>query len=145
MAYNFQKTYSVKKPVRSFRDLEVYQKTLEASVIVVKDISDALSKLKCPFADELVKCSLALPVALSSAHSTRFGNHENSINMLERIMVGCNKMVVYLEQAKGIYGDKINGELVDDLIRRYADVRMKIFRLEKSWQKWYEPASPSRH
>lgn len=138
--YNSQKTYSVKKPVRSFRDLEVYQKTLEASVIVVKDVSAGLAKVKCPFAEELVKCALALPVALSSAHSTRFGNHENSIGMLERILVACNKMVVYLEQAKGIYGDKIDTELVDDLIRRYSDVRTKIFRLEKSWQKWYEPS-----
>ncbi|MEK7564942.1 MAG: hypothetical protein AAB501_01750 [Patescibacteria group bacterium] len=142
--YNSQKTYSVKKPVRSFRDLEVYQKTLEASVIVVKDISAGLAKIKCPFVEELVKCALGLPMALASAHSTRFGNHENSISMLERILVGCNKMVVYLEQAKGIYGDKIDVELVDDLVRRYSEARMKIFRLEKSWQKWYEPSQSRR-
>ncbi len=137
--YNRSQKFTVKKPVRSFRDLEVYQKTLEASVIVVKDVSAGLAKVKCPFADELTKCALALPLAMASAHSTRFGNHENSINMLERIMVGCNKMIVYLEQAKGIYGSKIDGELADDLIRRYSDARTKIFRLEKSWQKWYEP------
>lgn len=139
MMYNSQKTYSVKKPVRSFRDLEVYQKTLEASVIVVKDISVGLAKIKCPFAEELVKCALALPLALSVTHSIRFGDHEKAIGMLERIMAGCNKMIVYLEQVKGIYGDKIDGELIDDLVRRYAEVRAKIFRLEKSWQKWYEP------
>lgn len=137
--YSNHQKFNVKKPVRSFRDLEVYQKTLEASVIVVKDISAGLIKVKCPFAEELVKCALALPVALSSAHSTRFGNHENSINMLERILVACNKMVVYLEQVKGIYGDKVDVELIDNLVRRYSDVRIKIFRLEKSWQKWYEP------
>lgn len=32
-----------------------------------------------------------------------------------------------------------DADLMDDLIQRYADVRTKIFRLEKSWQKWTEP------
>lgn len=136
--------FTPKKPVRSFRDLEVYQKTLEASVIVVKNILPALVKVKCLFAEELVKCALALPVALGETHSMRFGDHEKAIGMLERILVGCNKMVVYLEQAKGIYGDKMDGELIDDLIRRYSDARTKIFRLEKSWQKWYEPSQSRR-
>ena len=31
-----------KKPVRTFRDLEVYQKTLECAVIIAKDIADDL-------------------------------------------------------------------------------------------------------
>src|SRR3989344_2947753 len=31
-------TFTPKKPVRSFRDLEVYQKTLECSVLIDKDI-----------------------------------------------------------------------------------------------------------
>jgi len=139
MAYNSQKTYSVKKPVRSFRDLEVYQKTLEASVIVAKNVMSELVKLKFPLAISMTDCSMSIPLYISEAHSIRFGDHKQGLLLLERAMAGCNKMIVYLEQSKGIYGDKINGELIDDLVRRYADVRMKIFRLEKSWQKWYEP------
>jgi len=137
--YNSQKTYSVKKPVRSFRDLEVYQKTLEASVIVAKNLTPELVKLKFPLAGSMTDCSMSIPLYISEAHSIRFGDHKQGLLLLERSMAGCNKMIVYLEQSKGLFGEKLDGGLVDDLVKRYADVRTKIFRLEKSWQKWYEP------
>ena len=40
------KTFTVKKPVHSFRDLEVYQKTMEASVVVAKNLKTKLNQLK---------------------------------------------------------------------------------------------------
>ncbi|MFH1392764.1 MAG: hypothetical protein ABIG73_00015 [Patescibacteria group bacterium] len=131
--------YSYKKPVRSFRDLEVYQKTLEASVIIVKNIKPRLARLRFPFTEGIVNCAMSVPLWISEAHSIRFGDHKLGLRLLEQAMAGCNKMIVYLEQAKGMYGSKLEPDLMDDLIRRYADVRGKIFRLEKSWQKWTEP------
>lgn len=131
--------YRVKKPVRSFRDLEVYQKTLEASVIVAKNIKPKLAELKYALADNMTDCSMSVPLYVAEGHSLRFGDHKQGLLLLERAMAGCNKMIVYLEQAKGIYGSALDGDLIDDLVRRYADVRGKIFRLEKSWQKWTEP------
>ncbi len=82
---------------------------------------------------------MSVPLYIGEAHSTRFADFKGGVSLLEKAMAGCNKMIVYLEQAKGIYGDKLDGDLIDDLIRRYTEVRTKIFRLEKSWQKWTEP------
>ena len=138
MMYDSRK-FGVKKVVRSFRDLEVYQTTLGASVIVVKDIRPKLAKLKYLLIAGLTDCAMTIPLLISEAHSIRFGDHKQGLLLLERAMAGCNKMIVYLEQAKGIYGAKLDGDLIDDLVRRYAEVRIKIFRLEKSWQKWDEP------
>jgi len=129
----------MRKPVRSFRDLEVYQQTLAASVIVVKDIRPELAQLEFPFLEGIVNCAMSIPLWISEGHSIRFGDHKLGLRLLEQAMAGCNKMIVYLEQARGIYGDKLDVSLVEDLIKRYADVRTKIFRLEKSWQKWTEP------
>ena len=129
----------MRKPVRSFRDFEVYQQTLAASVIVVKDIRPELAQLEFPFLEGIVNCAMSIPLWISEGHSIRFGDHKLGLRLLEQAMAGCNKMIVYLEQARGIYGDKLDVSLVEDLIKRYADVRTKIFRLEKSWQKWTEP------
>src|SRR3989344_4272279 len=129
----------MRKPVRSFRDLEVYQQTLAASVIVVKDIRPELAQLEFPFLEGIVNCAMSIPLWISEGHSIRFGDHKLGLRLLEQALAGCNKMIVYLEQARGIYGDKLDVSLVEDLIKRYADVRTKIFRLEKSWQKWTEP------
>lgn len=155
--YKKNRGFYPKKPVRTFRDLEVYQKTLEASVIVAKDIKPKLVKLKYELAGNLTDCSMSIPLYIGEAHSIRFGDHKQGLLLLERAMAGCNKMIVYLEQVKGIYrpgpevarpsGSKSHknfltyddADLIDDLIGRYADVRTKIFRLEKSWQKWDAP------
>lgn len=138
MLYGYKK-FSVKKPVRSFRDLEVYQKTLEASVLIVKNLKPKLAKLKFPFLENAVNCSMSIPLFLGEAHSLRFGDHKKGLLLLETAMAGCNKMIIYLEHIVGIYGSKIDRDLVDDLIKKYSDVRTKIFRLEKAWQKWEPP------
>lgn len=135
------RTFSVKKPVFTFRDLEVYQKTMEASVIVVKNLKIKLTQLKYPFTEGFIQCSMSIPLFIGEAHSIRFGDHPRAILLLENAMAGCNKMIIYLEQARGIYGSKLDFDLIDDLIKKYADVRTKIFRLEKSWQK-FTPTKP---
>lgn len=137
------RTFSVRKPVFTFRDLEVYQKTMEASVIVVKNLKAKLTQLKYPFVDGMIQCSMSIPLFIGEAHSIRFGDHPRAILLLENAMAGCNKMIIYLEQARGIYGSKLDFDLIEDLVKKYADVRTKIFRLEKAWQK-FTPIRPVR-
>lgn len=138
MAY-YNNRFTPKKPVRSFRDLEVYQTTLSCSIIMAKDIKPKLARLKYDLLENMNNCSMSIPLYIGEAHSIRFGDHKAGLLLLERAMAGCNKMIVYLEQVKGIFGDKLDSGLIDDLIQRYANVRTKIFRLEKTWQKWTEP------
>ena len=139
MSYPYTKKFSVKKPVFTFRDLEVYQKTMEASVIILKNLKPKLQMLKYDFVDNLVNCTMAIPLRIGEGHSLRFGDHKRAILLLEYAMAECNKAIIYLEQVKGIYGSKLDQGLIGDLIKRYADTRGKIFRLEKSWQKFTPP------
>lgn len=130
------KKFSPKKPVRTFRDLDVYTKTLECGVEVVKKISKSKSIADFSQCEHMVNCSLSVPLCISEAHSMRFANRETSLGLLEKAMAGCNKMVVYLEEIRGIYGEKVEGEVIEELVKKYIDVRGKIFRLAKAWQKW---------
>lgn len=142
MAYNqnnkYSKPFVVKKPVKSFRDLDVYQKTMECTVIIAKDIKPGLTKLGYDFLENMINCSMSVPLYIGEAHSTRFGDFKGGVSLLEKAMAGCNKMVVYLEQIKGVYGSKVNGELIDDIIGRYMVNRTKMFHLEKSWRRFKE-------
>jgi len=139
MTYNTFKKFTPKKLVHKFTDLDVYQQTLAASVIIMKDLKPKLVKLEYPFLENLTNGAISIPLWISEAHSVRFDDHALGLGLLEKVMSGCNKMVVYLEQAKGVYGSKLEGDLIDDLVKRYHDARTKVFRLSKSWQKWYEP------
>lgn len=148
---NFKK-YTPKKPVHKFTDLEVYQQTLAASVIIAKDLVPKIRELeaKVPATQRegtgafnlgsgMTNGAMSLPLWLAEAHSVRFDDHAVGLALLEKVMSGCNKLVVYLEQLKGVYGAELDTDLIDDLIKRYHDARTKVFHLSKSWQKWYEP------
>lgn len=132
----YQRPFTPKKPVRTFRDLEIYQKTVECAVIVSKDVMPGLVKQKYVFADRFLDCAMAVPLLIAEAHSLRFADFALAVGYLEKAMAATNKMVVYLEHAKGLYGSKLDAALVDDLTGRYTDVRIKMFRLEKSWKKF---------
>ncbi len=128
--------FKPKTPIRSFRDLEVYQKTLEGAVIFYKDVRPDLLKLKYDLLEGMTNCALSIPLFIAESHGMRFSDFKQAVATLEKAMRDCNKMIVYLEQAEGIYGTKISADLAEDLSRRYLDVRGKMFRLEKSWQKF---------
>ena len=134
----YSKSFTPKKPVHSFRDLEVYQKAMDCAVLVSKDISPKLVRLKYPMLENMVNCTLSIPLYIGEGHSMRFDSFAAGIALLEKAMAGCNKMIVYLEQVKGLYGIKLDGGLLDDLIGRYVEARSKMFRLSKSWKKFHQ-------
>ena len=147
--YKFQP----KKPIRSFRDLEVYQKTLDCAVVYSTAVKPKLVQLKYDLLEGMTNCALSIPLYIAEAHGMRSSDFKAAVATLEKGMLGCNKMIVYLEQVKGIYGSQLNlarhptqprqareeqfiGDLLDELSGRYMDLRGKMFRLEKSWQKF---------
>lgn len=129
-------TFTPKKPVRTFRDLEIYQKTIECAVLISKNILPKLAKLKYSYAERAEECALAVPLLVAEAHSLRFADFALGVGYLEKAMSASNKMTVYLEHAKGLYGSKLDVDLIDDIAGRYAEARIKMFRLEKSWKRF---------
>ena len=147
----YRKLFTPKKPVRSFRDLEVYQKTIECAVLMSKDVIPHLVRQKYLYAERLMDSAMSVPLLVAESHSLRFADFALGVGYLEKAMAGCNKMIVYLEHIKGLYGSKfdrlatgvagtksksLEPDFLDDLIGRYAESRTKMFRLEKSWKKF---------
>lgn len=134
--------FRVKKPIRSFRDLEVYQRSSQCATEVMTKVVPMLEEGKSPLRDKMVEVALRIPEAIAEAHSHRFED-QDEYKMLESALEGCNKAVVYLEQARDIYlKDSEGSALCEDLIRRYIFVRRKIFNLSKAWQRFREEKGP---
>lgn len=136
-------SYYPKKPLKSFQDLEVYQKTLEASVILAKHVDKYLRKkqktsqeLNDLLTRTMLICGLGIPHQIAEAHSLRFGDHTAAIAMIEKAMLGCNKIIVYIEQFRDICETGIEWEVFDDLIKKYLYVRRKILNLQRVWKKF---------
>lgn len=131
-----KRQFTPRKPVKTFRDLDIYQQTMNCAVIVVKNVRPKLVTLKYPFLEGVVDCSMNVPLSIGEAHSIRFGDFTKGLALLEKAMSGCNKMIIYLEHSKGMYGSKLDADILDELIARYAEARTKTFHLEQSWKKW---------
>ncbi len=84
----------------------------------------------------MLPCALGIPHQVAEAHSLRFGDHTAGIAAIEKAMLGCNKMVVYLEQFRDICESGIPWEFFDDAIKKYIYVRRKMLRLEQAWKKF---------
>lgn len=130
------KPFSPKKAVRSFRDLEVYQKTMELSVVVAQQVLPTLVKQTYPLVEGMRDCVLSVPLLIAEAHGMRFSNFDKAVATLEHAMQGCNKTIVYLEQAAKLFPKHIDAALCEDLAKNYIIVRGKMLRLERSWQKF---------
>jgi len=130
--------FTPKKPIRSFRDLEVYQKTLECSVLVSIDVAPRAENLGFKQLDKMLECTFSIPLLIAEAHSLRFADFALALGYIEKAMSSCNKAVVYLDQVKSLYGTKANPDLLEDIASRYIGVRIKMFRLEQSWKKFMD-------
>ena len=133
----YRKTaFRVKKPIRTFRDLEVYQRTNQAATEIMTKVMPLLAESNSPLKEKLVDCCLKIPESIATAHSHRFETGEE-LKFLEDALEGCNKAVVYLEQVRDIFIKDIEGRAVcDDLIKRYILTRRKIFNLYRAWKKF---------
>ena len=115
-----------KRPVKSFQDLEVYQKLLAVSVAIAKRVTS----------EKMTAMALDLPVKVATAHSLRFGDQVRAIETLEKIMLNCNLLVVYLEQYRDIENKEIEPEFFEEQIKNLLSTRTKILHLQMSWKKF---------
>lgn len=118
--------YYPQRPVKSFQDLEVYQRLLAVSVAIAKRIKS----------EKVAAMALDLPVKIATAHSLRFGDQTRAIEALEEVMLNCNILVVYLEQYRDIKNKAIEPEFFAEQIKNLLSVRMKILHLQNSWKKF---------
>lgn len=123
---SYTNKYYPKRPVKSFRDLEVYQKLLAVSVAIAKRVKS----------EKVITMALDLPVKIAAAHSLRFGGQTRAIEALEEVMLNCNILAVYLEQYRDIKSKNIEVEFFEEQIKNLLTVRMKILHLQRSWQKF---------
>jgi len=131
--------FRVRKPIRSFRDLEVYQSTAQYATEIMTKILPLLGEGNSPIKDKLVDCCLKIPELIASAHSRRFEKGEE-LKLLDDALELCNKVVVYLEQVRDIFVKGLDERAAsEELIKRYILIRRRIFNLYKAWRKFHNP------
>lgn len=140
--------YYPKRPIKSFQDLEVYQKALGIGAAIAKRITEdfavAKTKTQNPLIFEkrqtitsrLIDRALSLSYLIAYAHSIRFVPGNQALDKLEETMLNSNLTIVSLEQYRDICNNDIEVEFFDEQIKNLHLIRHKVLYLQRSWQKF---------
>lgn len=128
-----------KKPIRSFRDLDVYQNTYKAMLVVMKQIISKLPDCeKFDLKDQVSRSCKAIPRLIAEGYAKR---HQKMgfQKYLDDAMGECNETIVSLEQIKDIYD--IEGELVSELVKVYDQTARQLYKLSMAWTTFKRPVT----
>ena len=130
------------KKIRSFRDLDVYERTYNASIAVIKKVVSKLPDTeRFDLCDQLSRACKAIPRLIAEGYGKRH-QRRGFQKYLDDAMGECNEMVVSLSQARDIYDSHVDIDLCNELIDTYDVSGRQLYCLEQSWSKFKEKKRP---
>lgn len=122
------------KPIKSFRDLEVYRNTYSLMLVVMRDIITKLPQTeKYDLKDQLSRSSKAIPRLIAEGYAKK---HQRAgfQKYLDDAMSECNETIVSLEQCRDIY--QINSDLINATVNIYDKSSRQLYKLCIAWTKF---------
>ena len=125
-----------KKPIKSFQDLDVYQGTYNAMLVVFKEILPKLPKEEeYDLKGQLRRSSKAIPRLIAEGHSKRH-QKKGFQKYLDDAMAESNETIVSLSQARDLYPRCIDTRVCNQLIDTYDKASRQLYNLSLAWSKF---------
>ena len=121
------------KRITSFRDLEVFNNSYAAMMVVIKKIIPLLPNFeKYDLKDQINRACKSIPRLIAEGYAKR---HQKAgfQKYIDDAMGECNEMVVSLCQSKDIYSEHIDVKLCEELIDIYDKTGRQLYKLGISW------------
>lgn len=126
-----ENTNSNKKPIYSFRDLDVYQDSYQAMLEIAKTILPSLpDNEKYDLKDQLSRSSKAIPRLIAEG----FAKKHQKLGFqkyLDDAMAEINETIVSLSQVKDVYD--IKSDVCGNLINKYDVIARRVYKLAQAW------------
>ena len=128
----------MKNPIRSFRDLEVYQNSYSASIEVVSKIVPKLPKFEQDdLADQLRRSAKAIPRLVAERYSKKH-QKKGFQKYLDDAMAESNEMIVSLSHARDLNSNYVDPKLCEKLIDVYDKSSRQLYNLATKWRDFKE-------
>jgi len=125
-----------KKPITSFRDLEVYQNSYRACIeVMTKIISNLPDSEKYDLKDQLSRSTKAIPRLIAEGYAKRH-QKRGFQKYIDDAMGECNETIVGIEMCRDIYGEYIDKNLCQELVNIYDICGRQLYRLREAWGKF---------
>ena len=131
------RNYRVKSPVKSFRDLEVYQKTVQ--------LSDQITNLpflsKTEFEQdnkEIKSIAESIPKLIAEAYGDKFDSKELAHKKLTDSITLITDAITKIDLLRQRFTDNKEAmETLTQLLTQYQYQKRKVLNLRKAWQRVY--------
>ena len=125
-----------KKPITSFRDLEVYQNSYKACIeVMMKIISKLPDSEKYDLRDQLSRSVKAIPRLIAEGYAKRH-QKQGFQKYIDDAMGECNETIVGIEMCRDIYGEYIDKNLCQELVNIYDICGRQLYRPREAWGKF---------
>lgn len=120
-----------KNSINSFRDLNVYQNSYQAMLIIFRDLLPQLpSNERFDLISQLRRSCKAIPRLIAEGFAKRF-QKAGFQKYLYDALAESNETIVGLEQSRDLY--KIDSDLANKLIDDYDKVSRQLYKLLIAW------------
>lgn len=127
-----------KKVIRSFRDLEVYQRLYKLMLVTLKDIIPKLPvEEKYDLKDQLRRCCKSAPALVAEGFAKRY-QPRSWKKYLEDAIGECNEMIHHLAVCIDVYSRYIDVEVSKSLIKNYDIANRQLYRLHENWKDFHQ-------
>jgi four helix bundle protein len=127
-----------KKPIRSFKDLEVYNISYQAMLDVFKYILPKLPiEEKYDLTDQLRRSSKAVPRLIAEGYSKRH-QKKGFQRYLDDAMAESNESMASTAQSKDLYYSVVDIKICEKLIDTYDKISRQCYNLAVAWNKFDE-------
>jgi len=119
------------KPIKSFKDLDVYNNSYQAMLVVMKQVIPNLpASEKFDLSSQLSRACKAIPRLIAEGYAKR---HQKAgfQKYLDDSMGESNEMIVSLEQSRDLYS--IDSNLIEGLVDTYDKIGRQLYKLAQSW------------
>lgn len=122
--------------IKSYTDLDVYQRSYKLSIIICTKVVVKLpQKEKFDLVDQLSRSSKAMPRLIAEGFGKKH-QRKGFQKYLDDAIAETNETIVSLCHIRDIYFNEINQESVQKLIDEYEIVGKQLYKLKQSWNKF---------
>jgi four helix bundle protein len=128
------------KSVKSYKDLEVYQGSYDAMLIIFREILPLLPENeRFDLYSQLSRSSKAVPRLIAEGHAKK---HQKAgfQKYIDDAHAESNETIVSIEQCRDLY--HINEALCNDLVDRYDKISRQLYNLSIAWNKFKRMNAP---
>ena len=129
MEYN---KYRVRSPIKSFRDLEVYQKTIQlSSEITNLDFVKSEQDIQ-----EIKLIAEQIPKLIAEAYGDRFDSKELAHNKITQAITLIANIITKTDLLREKFSaSRESKEILDKILTRYQTQKRKVLNLRNAWDR----------